>query len=162
MSSMNKRIGVIVYQTSTSKGQELVAERMVWYFRKMGHEAYLITSVFHDGQEIISEGSLGDEGYVLIDDAELHIPIIRVASITSRWPPRRVLFKDSIYTLEQIVNKFKLNVLITHSTLWNGPEDVAKFVDWRRNVKELGGYGSVGFLSHVSLPRTLTPEILFG
>ncbi len=147
---MNKRIGVIVYQTSTSKGQELVAERMVWYFRKMGHEAYLITSVFHDGQEIISEGSLGDEGYVLIDDAELHIPIIRVASITSRWPPRRVLFKDSIYTLEQIVNKFKLNVLITHSTLWNGPEDVAKFVDWRRNVKELGGYADPLVFCHMS------------
>lgn len=147
---MKKRIGVIIYQTSISKGQELVAERMVWYFRRMGHEAYLITSVYHDGQEIISEDSLGDDGYVLIDDAELKIPIIRVASITSRWPPRRVLFKDPIYTLERIVNKFKLNVLITHSTLWNGPEDVAKFVDWRRNVKELGGYTDPLVFCHMS------------
>ncbi|HUK49765.1 MAG TPA: glycosyltransferase family 4 protein [Terriglobales bacterium] len=147
---MKKRIGVIIYQTSTSKGQELVAERMVWYFRKLGHEAYLITSVYHDGVETLSENSLGDDGYLLIDDAQLHIPIIRVASTTSRWPPRRVLFKDSIYTLEKIVNEFKLNVLITHSTLWNGPEEVAKFVEWRRNVKEFGGYQDPVVFCHMS------------
>ena len=139
-----------MYQTSTSKGQELVAERMVWYFRKLGHEAYLITSVFHDGEEVISEGSLGEDGYVLIDDETLQIPIIRVGSIVSRWPRRRVLFQDSIYTLEKIVNKYKLNVLITHSTLWNGPEDVAKFVDWRRNVKASGGYEDPLVYCHMS------------
>jgi len=133
-----------------TKGQELVAERMVWYFRRLGHEAYLITSVFHDGEETISEASFGDDGYILIDDAELQIPVIRVGSIVSRWPRRRVLFQDSIYTLEKIVNKFKLNVLITHSTLWNGPEDVAKFVDWRRNVKESGGYEDPLVYCHMS------------
>jgi len=147
---LKKRIGVIMYQTSKTKGQELVAERMVWYFRRMGHEAYLITSVYHDGEEVISESSLGEDGYILIDDAELQIPVIRVGSITSKWPHRRVLFQDSIYTLEKIVNRFKLNVLITHSTLWNGPEDVAKFVEWRRNVKESGGYEDPLIFCHMS------------
>ena len=132
------RIGVIMYQTSTSKGQELVAQRMVSYLRRSGHDAYLITSVYHDGKEVISEESIGDKEYVLIQDDELSIPIIRVSSFTSRWPPRRILFKDSIHTLERIVNEFKLTVLITHSTLWNGPEEVAKFVEWRRNIKTLG------------------------
>lgn len=42
---LRKRIGVIMYQTSKSKGQELVAQRMVREFIKMGHEAYLITSI---------------------------------------------------------------------------------------------------------------------
>ncbi len=107
---------------------------MVRYFRRLGNEAYLIASVYHDGKETISESSIGDREYILTEDEELGIPIIRVGSFTSRYPPRRVLFKDSIHTLERIVNDFKLNVLITHSTLWNGPEDAAKFVEWRRHV----------------------------
>lgn len=147
---MKKRIGIIMYQTSASKGQELVAQRMVRYFRSLGHEAYLIASVYHDGKETISEDSIGDEGYVLTNDRELEIPIIRVGSYTSQWPPRRVLFKDSIHTLENIVNKFNLNVLITHSTLWNGPEEVAKFVEWRRNIKELGGFQDPLIFCHMS------------
>lgn len=147
---MKKRIGIIMYQTSASKGQELVAQRMVRYFRSLGHEAYLIASVYHDGKETISEDSIGDEGYVLTNDRELEIPIIRVGSYTSQWPPRRVLFKDSIHTLEKIVNKFNLNVLITHSTLWNGPEEVAKFVEWRRNIKELGGFQDPLIFCHMS------------
>ena len=139
-----------MYQTSTSKGQELVAQRMVSYFRRSGHDAYLITSVYHDGKEVISEDSIADKEYVLIEDHELNIPIIRVGSFTSRWPPRRILFKDSIHTLERIVNEFNLTVLITHSTLWNGPEEVAKFVEWRHNIKTLGGYQDPLVFCHMS------------
>jgi hypothetical protein len=47
-----------MYQTSKSKGQELVAQRMVREFIKMGHEAYLITSIYHDGIEVISSKRL--------------------------------------------------------------------------------------------------------
>ena len=61
---LRKRIGVIMYQTSKSKGQELVAQRMVREFIKMGHEAYLITSIYHDGIEVISSKRLPrTEGY---------------------------------------------------------------------------------------------------
>lgn len=155
---MNKRIGVIMYQTSTSKGQELVAQRMVRYFKRLGHEAYLIASVYHDGYESISEDSIGEKGYILTNDNELKIPIIRVGSFTSNWPPRRILFKDSIHTLERIVNEFKLNVLITHSTLWNGPEEVAKFVEWRRNIKALGGYQEPVIFCHMSHFQEPSPK----
>jgi len=59
-------IGVIMYQTSNSKGQELVAQRMVKWFLRLGYESYLITSIYHDGNEVIRrrivETSL--EGYV--------------------------------------------------------------------------------------------------
>jgi glycosyltransferase involved in cell wall biosynthesis len=139
-----------MYQTSRSKGQELVAQRMVRYFRKLGQEAYLIASVYHDGKERISEETIGDKEYMLTNDDELDIPVIRVGSFSSKWPPRRILFKDSIYTLERIVNEFHLNVLITHSTLWNGPEDVAKFVEWRRSIKALGGYQDPLIFCHMS------------
>ena len=138
---IRKRIGVIMYQTSKSKGQELVAQRMVREFIKLGHKAYLITSVFHDGEKVVVPENLTKiGGYIYSEDAEMRIPIIRVESYTARWPPRRIVFRDFISTLEKIVDKFELDVLITHSTLWNGPEEVAKFVEWRRYMKEIGGY----------------------
>jgi D-inositol-3-phosphate glycosyltransferase len=130
-----------MYQTSRSKGQELVAQRMVREFIKLGNDAYLITSVFHDGEKVASSENLAKiGGYIYSDDAELQIPIIRVESFIAKWPPRRIVFRDFISTLEKIVDKFELDVLITHSTLWNGPEDVAKFVEWRRYMKDIGGY----------------------
>jgi D-inositol-3-phosphate glycosyltransferase len=130
-----------MYQTSRSKGQELVAQRMVREFIKLGNEAYLITSVFHDGEKVVSSENLTKiGGYIYSYDAELQIPIIRVESYIAKWPPRRIVFRDFISTLEKIVDKFELDVLITHSTLWNGPEDVAKFVEWRRYMKDIGGY----------------------
>jgi D-inositol-3-phosphate glycosyltransferase len=138
---LKKRIGVIMYQTSRSKGQELVAQRMVREFNKLGNEAYLITSVFHDGEKVVSSENLTKiGGYVYSDDEELQIPIIRVESYIAKWPPRRIVFRDFISILEKIVDKFRLDVLITHSTLWNGPEDAAKFVEWRRYMKDIGGY----------------------
>jgi len=139
-----------MYQTSRSKGQELVAQRMVKYFRSLGNDAYLITSVYHDGKQVVREEQMGHKGYYLVDDAELGIPIIRVGSLITKWPPRRVGFKDIVHTLESITNDFQLNVLITHSTLWNGPEEVAKFVEWRRNIKALGGYQAPLIFCHMS------------
>ncbi|MCL4437146.1 MAG: glycosyltransferase family 4 protein [Thaumarchaeota archaeon] len=130
-----------MYQTSFSKGQELVAQRMVANFIKHGHDAFLITSNYHDGKEVFPTGSIPPEkSYVYAQDTELGIPVIRVDSSTSKWPPRRISFKDFVHTLEKIVNDFHLNVLITHSTLWNGPEETAKFVEWRRHIRSLGGY----------------------
>ncbi|MGA3405351.1 MAG: glycosyltransferase family 4 protein [Candidatus Bathyarchaeia archaeon] len=155
---MKKRIGVIMYQTSKSKGQELVAQRMVSYFRRLGHEAFLITSVYHDEKEVIAGDLIGEKGYVQIDDVELKIPIIRVASFTTQWPPRRIVFKDQVQILERIVDEFKLNVLITHSTLWNGPEEVAKFVEWRRNIKSLGGFQYPLVFCHMSHYQEPSPR----
>ena len=84
---LKKRIGVVMYQTSKSKGQELVAQRMVLEFNKIGHEAYLITSIYHDGNEVISpKGLQRTGGYTVIEDSDLHIPVIRVDSYVARWP----------------------------------------------------------------------------
>lgn len=148
---LRKRIGVIMYQTSKSKGQELVAQRMVREFIKMGHEAYLITSIFHDGAEVIaSKGLTRTGGYAFIEDSELRIPVIRVDSYVAKWPPRRVVFKDFMSTLSNIVDRFQLDVLITHSTLWNGPEEVTKFIEWRRSMRSIGGYSDPLVFCHMS------------
>jgi len=156
---MKKRIGVLMYQTSTSKGQELVAQRMVRDLTTLGHEAYLITSVYHDGAEVIPSKSLArTRPYVFVDDQELGIPIIRVDSYVVKWPRRRIHFRDFVHVLEKIVDEFKLNVLITHSTLWNGPEEVAKFVAWRRYMRDVGGYKDPIVFCHMSHFQEPSPK----
>jgi D-inositol-3-phosphate glycosyltransferase len=156
---LKKRIGVIMYQTSKSKGQELVAQRMVREFIKMGHEAFLITSIFHDEKEMISRFSVRKTGgYTLIRDSELGIPVIRVDSYIARWPPRRILFRDFMSTLSNIVDKWRLDGLITHSTLWNGPEEVAKFVQWRRDMRNIGGYSDPLVFCHMSHFQEPSPK----
>jgi len=148
---LKKRIGVVMYQTSNSKGQELVAQRMVKEFIRLGHHAYLITSIYHDGVEVTpSENLRKIRGYVYVEDSDLGIPVIRVYSRIAKWPPRRIVFRDFIPNLERVVDEFKLNVLITHSTLWNGPEEVAKFVAWRRYMRDLGGYQDPIVFCHMS------------
>ena len=148
-----------MYQTSKSKGQELVAQRMVREFIKLGHKAYLITSIYHDGVEVVSQKNLRKiGGYVYTEDKELGIPIIRVDSYVGRWPPRRIFFRDFISTLEKIVDKFQLDVLITHSTLWNGPEEVAKFIEWRRSMKNIGGYQDPLVFCHMSHFQEPSPK----
>jgi D-inositol-3-phosphate glycosyltransferase len=156
---LKKRIGVVMYQTSKSKGQELVAQRMVREFIKLGHKAYLITSIFHDELEVVSSANLRKiGGYVYSEDSELGIPIIRVDSYVARWPPRRIVFRDFIAVLERIVDKFQLDVLITHSTLWNGPEEVSKFIEWRRDMKNIGGYSDPLVFCHMSHFQEPSPK----
>ncbi len=149
-----------MYQTSSSKGQELVAQRMVREFIRLGHEAYLITSIYHDGSEVISSADLTKYGGFRYSDSdvELGIPTIRVDSYVSRWPPRRINFRDFVSVLETIVDGFHLDVLITHSTLWNGPEEVARFIEWRRYMKKIGGYRDPLVFCHMSHFQEPSPK----
>src|SRR6202035_2490774 len=99
-----------MYQTSLTKGQELVAQRMVKEFRRQGHEAFLITSIYHDGEPA---GPTADEvkkrgGYVHLFDRLLEIPVIRLSSGGASWPPRRISFEDFIGILTKIVEELDL------------------------------------------------------
>jgi D-inositol-3-phosphate glycosyltransferase len=151
------RIGVIMYQTSLTKGQELVAQRMVKEFRRQGHDAFLITSIFHDGEPagLTSEDVKKRGGYVQVFDRVLEIPVIRISSDGATWPPRRISFEDFIGILTKIVDELNLNVLITHSTLWNGPEEAVKFMRWRRKMISGGApyhHLVFGHMSHFQEP----------
>jgi len=140
-----------MYQTSLTKGQELVAQRMVKEFRRQGHDAFLITSVYQDSEQSVSPEEVKKRGgYVHVFDRELGIPVIRVNSDNTTWPPRRISFTDFVGVLTNIVDDLKLNVLITHSTLWNGPEEVVKFVAWRRTMEQGGAPRSPLIFCHMS------------
>ncbi|MCS4540332.1 MAG: glycosyltransferase family 4 protein [Thaumarchaeota archaeon] len=148
---MMLRVGVIMYQTSQTKGQELVAQRMVAEFRRQGYDAFLITSVFHDSELVVlTDDVVGRGGYVQFFDERLGIPVIRVNSEAATWPPRRTALRDFTAILGRIVGELKLNVLITHSTLWNGPEEVLKFIQWKRKMAEKGSPDGVPLFLHMS------------
>ena len=145
------RVGVIMYETSRSKGQELVAQRMVREFNHLGHSAYLITSAYHDWEPVVSEEEIERRGgYLHTFDPSLDIPVIRVGSEAASWPPRRILFRNFVGVLTKIVSDLKLNVLITHSTLWNGPEDTIKFVVWNRRLEREGAQNPPILFCHMS------------
>lgn len=145
------RIGVVMYQTSLTKGQELVAQRMVREFRRQGHDAYLITSIFQDSEQVVSPDEVKKRGgYIHVFERDLGIPVIRVSSDNTTWPPRRISFTDFVGVLTNVVDDLKLNVLITHSTLWNGPEEVVKFVAWRRKMAQGGAPRSPLIFCHMS------------
>ncbi len=147
--------GVIMYQTSTSKGQELVAQRMTKELASLGGKAVLITSRFHDFRPVISADEVRRNGdYVGRGDNTLGIEVYRVASRRVDWPPRRIEFSNFISTLDRIVGELDLDVLITHSTLWNGPDLTAQFVSWKRRVlvKSRGKQLAFCHMSHFQPP----------
>jgi D-inositol-3-phosphate glycosyltransferase len=150
------RVGVIMYQTSQTKGQELVAQRMVKELRKQGQEAYLITSIFHDHEPVVTREEVDRRGgYIHTFDPNLGLPIVRVNSEEVEWPPRRIAFVGFLSVLAAVVEDLKLDVLVTHSTLWNGPEDAARFVEWKRNQAKGGApVGKLVFchMSHFQEP----------
>ena len=126
--------GVIMYQTSASKGQELVAQRMTRELASHGR-AVLITSRYHDFEPVITAKELKRKGgCVSYFDDELGITVNRVESRKVDWPPRRIEFTNFVSTLDRLVEELDLDVLITHSTLWNGPDLTALFVSWKKRV----------------------------
>ncbi|MDQ1279038.1 MAG: hypothetical protein QG670_298 [Thermoproteota archaeon] len=133
-------LGIVMYQTSFTKGQELVAQKMARELVKQGHKAFLITGPFHDN-ELVTEHDMierSTDGYVLFRKSDFEVPLVRVDGYISSWPPRRIMFKDFVSVLRRLVDRFKLDVIISHSTLWNGPEEIIKFITWKKMLKEQG------------------------
>jgi len=148
----------VMYQTSNSKGQELVAQRMVKWARRLGHEAWLVTSVYHDGKAVVPLDAVlkGEEGYLVREeDPAVGLPVIRVDSFKTFWPPRRVMFRDFITVLRRIDERLGIDFIVTHSTLWNGPEEVSRWVMWKKLMRGLGeavGTTVYGHMSHYQPP----------
>ncbi|WP_434731207.1 glycosyltransferase family 4 protein [Thermogladius sp. KZ2Tp1] len=151
----------IMYQSSASKGQELVAERMVKFAKRLGLEAWYITSIYHDGIPVVSEreAELTGKNYVVYsEDPAIRLPTIRVASYKTTWPPRRIVFRDFVTVLNNIDKELGLDFVATHSTLWNGPEETARWILWKKLMKSLGESippTVMGHMSHYQPPDPL-------
>lgn len=143
----------VMYQTSNSKGQEVLAQRMVKWARRLGLNAWLITSIYHDDKPVIQPSSVvkSEKRYIMFEsDPAIKLPTIRVDSSKAIWPPRRVLFRDFISILRTIDNDIGIDFVITHSTLWNGPEDTSRWVLWKRLMIGLGEVEKNVVYAHMS------------
>ena len=131
----------VMYQTSNSKGQELLAQRMVKWAIRLGYRAWLVTSVYHDGEEVVRRRALelSEKGFLIYDeDPKVGIPTVRVRSTKVLWPPRRIYFRDLIEVLRSLDSEIGVDFIVTHSTLWNGPEEVARWVLWKKLATDIG------------------------
>lgn len=149
--------GVIMYQTSASKGQELVAQRMTKELAAQGHKAVLITSRFHDFQPVVSAREVvRNGGYLSYEDQTLGVTTYRVGSRKVDWPPRRIEFTNFVSVLDRIVGELDLDVLIAHSTLWNGPDLTALFTAWKKRLGADGKGKRIMFvhMSHFQPPAS--------
>ena len=127
---------VVMYQTSNSKGQELLAQRMVKWFNRLGRRSWLVTSQYHDGVEVADLSGM----YVIYQsDPVIGLPTIRVKSYKAQWPPRRIMFQGFMDVLKSIDDEVGVDVVVTHSTLWNGPEETARWVIWKRLLTTVEG-----------------------
>jgi len=131
-------IGVVMYQTSFTRGQELVAQRMASELVRQGHRTFLITGPFHDEKPVAVANELmrNDKGYLFFGKSEFHVPLIRVDGYISNWPRRRVMFRDFLSIMRNLVDCFNLDFIISHSTLWNGPEEIAKLIAWKKMLRD--------------------------
>ncbi|MEM2093912.1 MAG: glycosyltransferase family 4 protein [Candidatus Bathyarchaeia archaeon] len=145
-------IGIVMYQTSFTKGQELVAQGMACELARQGHKAFLITGPFHDNKLVdeFNEIKQSVKGYLLFKENEFKVPLVRVDGYLSSWPPRRIMFRDFVSVLRNLVESLKLDVIISHSTLWNGPEEIAKFMTWKRMLMDQGLGGREVAYAHMS------------
>jgi len=145
-------IGIVMYQTSFTGGQELVAHRMARELNRQGHKAFLITGPFHDNKPIAEHDELerSVKGYLFLGENEFKVPLIRVDGYISSWPPRRIMFRDFVGVLRDLMDRLKFSVIISHSTLWNGPEEITKFMLWKRMMKEQGLGGREVVYAHMS------------
>ncbi len=131
----------VMYQTSFTKGQELVAQKLARELARQGCESYLVTSPYHDNEPIINPRTLTKsvKGYVWTgEEDKFGVPVIRVDGYVSTWPPRRIMFRDFVSILRRLYDELEYDIIITHSTLWNGPEDAAKFALWAKTLKSTG------------------------
>ncbi len=145
-------IGVVMYQTSLTKGQELVALRMTQELRRQGHRSYIITSPYHDNRLVTEYRDIerSVEGYLFSENSEFQVPIIRTGGYVSSWPPRRIMFRDFVGVLRRLFERFRFDAIISHSTLWNGPEEVARYVAWRKMLDAQGLDGNTLVYAHMS------------
>lgn len=151
----------VMYQTSNSKGQELLAQRMVKWAHRLGHKAWLVTSIYHDGEPLLPEIELTrtERGYIAFDeDPILKLPTIRVNSSKTIWPPRRVMFKDFISALRDIDESIGIDFIVTHSTLWNAPEEVARWIVWKKLMRSMGEKVQETIYAHMSHYQPPDPQ----
>jgi hypothetical protein len=149
-------VGVVAPQSSHWEDSNRAASILVKAFQRLGHKAWLITSVFHDGAPAVDPSLVerSERGFVELEDDVSGVPTLRVLSAKALLPGGGIVLRNFSRILNDVVDAYGLDVVVVLSSFWNGPEEVARLASVRRSL------AATGEVSRRSFFR-LHPHILY-
>jgi D-inositol-3-phosphate glycosyltransferase len=133
-------VGVVAPQSSHWEDSHRAAAVLVKAFRRLGHSAWLITSLFHEGAPALDPDLVekSETGFVEVEKDVSGVPTIRVLSTKPLLPTGAVAFRNFSRILGEIVDSYGLDAVVVLSSFWNGPEEAAKWAAVRRTLAAAG------------------------
>ncbi|MEM1925167.1 MAG: glycosyltransferase [Pyrobaculum sp.] len=132
---------VVAEQSSQWEDLHRAASALVKAFLRLGHKSWLVTGVYHDGAPAVDVGIVekSESGYVEVGGGDPSgVPTIRVLSLKSLVPPGGVVFRNFSRVLNDLADRYDVDVVITVGSFWNGPEEAARWASVRRSLLEAG------------------------
>ncbi|WP_333639294.1 glycosyltransferase family 4 protein [Pyrobaculum aerophilum] len=132
-------IAVISPQSSHWEDAHRAASILVKAFQRLGHKAWLITSIYHDDQLAVKEEVVekSERGFVEVENDVSGVPTIRVLSSRPIFQPN-IVFRNFVGILNEIDKQYDLDVIVVFSSFWNNPEEVAKWIGVRKSLLSTG------------------------
>lgn len=133
-------IAVVSPQSSRWEDEHRAAVILVKAFRRIGHNAWLVTSVYHEDRPALNPEVVerSERGYVEVKDDPSGVPTIRVLSAKSLLPPWAVSLRAFVKVLSAIDEEYALDAVVVTSSFWNGPEEAAKWISIRKALYSAG------------------------
>ncbi len=133
-------VGVVAPQSSHWEDTHRAAAILVKAFQRLGHRAWLITSIYHDDVPALDPDLVekSEKGFVEVEKDVSGVPAIRVLSSKPLLPGGGVMLRNFSRVLGEIVDVYGLDLVIALSSFWNGPEEAAKWAAVRRSLIAAG------------------------
>ncbi|ACB39226.1 glycosyltransferase [Pyrobaculum neutrophilum] len=133
-------IAVVAQQSSRWEDLHRAATVLVKSFRRLGHKAWLVTSIYHEGRPVVDPRIVekSENGYVEVEADVAGVPTIRVLSMKSLTPPGGVVLRSFGKILGALQERHSLDLVVVVASFWNGPEEAARWISIRRSLAELG------------------------
>jgi len=131
---------VVAPQSSHWEDSHRAAAILVKALRRIGHEAWLVTSVYHDGEPAVDPEVVekSEEGFVELERDVSGVPTIRVLSARSMLPPGAVALRSFSKILAAVDRRRGVDAVVVFSSFWNGPEEAAKWVTIKKMLAQSG------------------------
>ncbi|MBP1448609.1 MAG: hypothetical protein JZD41_01125 [Thermoproteus sp.] len=129
-------VAVVVEETSDVEPEPLYAQLLAKWLGRLGHKAWLFTSIFHDGEAAVDRRTveLSEGGYVVLDLEA--IPLVRVLS--AKTSHGRISLKALFGALRSVDEAHGLDAIVAVGSGWNGPEEAARWIAWKKEAVSIG------------------------
>jgi D-inositol-3-phosphate glycosyltransferase len=133
-------VGVVAPQSSHWEDAHRAAAVLVKAFRRLGHSAWLVTSLFHEGAPALDPDIVekSETGFVEVKKDVSGVPTIRVLSTKPLLPTGAVAFRNFSRILGEVADSYGLDAVVVLSSFWNGPEEAARWAAVRRTLAAAG------------------------